>query len=62
MIGTLIDFDSFVQDCKDGFIVDYDGYGYYVHDDNVSDLIISPSDVTHDLYRKDFNKVLWLSR
>jgi len=52
----------FVQCCKNGLFTDYDGSGRYATDTEVSDITISPSDVTDDYYRKDFTHVCWYNK
>lgn len=60
--GDLMTLQDFIDCVKSGLFIDYDGYGYYVKDNMVSNIIIKPSDVLHNSIRKDFDKIVWLNR
>lgn len=60
--GDVMELKSFVSACKSGVFIDYDGHGYYVEEDQETDIMILPSDVTSGRYRKDFNQIIWFNR
>lgn len=60
--GRLIPIEEFKKDCTTGFFTDDDGIGYYATESSKSDIKVIPSDMTEDLYRKDFPYVLWFNR
>ena len=60
--GDVIPLKDFVSACKSGMFIDYDGHGYYVEEDQETDIIIHPSDVMSGRYRKDFNKIIWFNK
>lgn len=60
--GRLIPIEEFKKDCATGFFTDEDGVGYYATESSKSDIKVLPSDMTEDLYRKDFPYVLWFNR
>lgn len=53
---------EFIECCKDGGFIDYDGFGVYAFEDKKSDIKIYPSDVMNDKIRKDFTHVVWYNR
>lgn len=54
--------DEFVNDCREGYFMDYDGWGHYGTEEMESDLSIYPSDVIDENYRKDFTHVYWYNK
>lgn len=60
--GKFFTIEAFVEMSKNGELIDDDGYGYYATNGGVSDVMILPSDIIVDKYRKDFNMVLWLNK
>lgn len=56
---SLIDF---IEDVKDGYLIDYDGFGHYVKDNKDSGITIIPSDVEKNSIRKDFTEIVWFNR
>jgi hypothetical protein len=53
---------DFIDCCNDGGFIDYDGFGEYMKDGKLSDITIYPSDVTHNMVRKDFDTIVWYNR
>lgn len=60
--GNLMTIEEFVEDCKNGSLIDSDGYGYYATEIGKSDILIYPSDVIEDKFRKDFSHVIWFNK
>jgi len=60
--GDIMSVEEFITSVKDGWFIDYDGYGRYVKDGKESNITILPSDVEHNSVRKDFDKVIWFNR
>lgn len=60
--GDIMSLKDFVKNVKDGGFIDYDGYGYYIKGDKMTDIIIKPSDVGFKSIRKDFDKIIWFNR
>lgn len=60
--STKMTLAEFIEDCKDGYLIDDDGIGYYGTDTAESNLEISPSDVTEREYRTDFTHVYWYNK
>lgn len=63
MVLTL---DDFISDCKDGYLIDYDGFGYYSnskseHEDR-DELRVYPSQVTQGIINRDYKYVHWYNR
>lgn len=62
-IGDLMTIEKFVDCCKGGGFIDYDGYGYYSTQEKQSNIVILPSDITIiKEYRKDFTHIKWYNR
>lgn len=53
---------AFIDCCKSGGFIDYDGYGRYVKDGVEYNVEIIPSDVKHNSIRKDFDTIVWFNR
>lgn len=59
--GELLDVDEFVGMCITGHLIDYDGFGHLVFDDEIEDKKeVSPSD--YDSIPEDVTHVLWYNR
>lgn len=61
-VGDKMTLKKFVDCCKCGGFIDYDGFGYYATETQESSIKISPSDVTNNKYRKDFPYIIWYNR
>jgi predicted nuclease with TOPRIM domain len=60
--GDVMSLEDFINCVKCGGFIDYDGYGYYIKDNQESDIEIYPSDVKHNSIRKDFDTIIWFNR
>jgi hypothetical protein len=65
--GGLLEIDEFIGSCLEGGFIDYDGYGYYVYDDEIDDgknKEIAPSDIVHrtNYPSEDVTHILWFNR
>lgn len=66
--GDLIDIEEFIGDCVTGCFTDYDGFGYYVYDDEIDDgknKQIAPSDIvnrTSDYPSDEVTHILWFNK
>lgn len=60
--GDVMDLEDFIDNCKSGGFIDYDGSGNYVRDGRKSDITIYPSDVEYNMIRKDFDQIIWFNR
>lgn len=63
MVLTL---DEFVEDCKNGYLIDYDGFGYYSNSksehEDLDELRVYPSQVTQGGVNRDYKYVHWYNR
>jgi len=62
--GDLMTMEDFVQDCRDGRFVDYDGHGNYSDGENIYEHVpnIRPSDVLYGTVDERFSHVVWYWR
>jgi hypothetical protein len=60
--GDVMTLEDFVECCKDGGFIDYDGSGNYATEDKMTDIKVYPNDIITNMYRKDFPKVVWFNR
>lgn len=60
--GRFLTIEAFIEMSRNGELTDDDGNGYYATNGGVSDVMILPSDIIVDKYRKDFNMVLWFNK
>lgn len=60
--GDVMKMEDFVESCKNGWFIDYDGYGNYIQDDKMTDIVILPSDIKSGVFRRNFEKIIWFNR
>jgi hypothetical protein len=60
--GDVMPLTEFIDCCKSGGFINYDGFGRYVKDGKESNIEIHPSDVKHNSIRKDFDTIVWYNR
>ena len=60
--GDVMALSEFIECVKCGGFIDYDGSGNYVKDGKMSNITIYPSDVKHNMVRKDFDTIIWFNR
>lgn len=58
----LMTIEDFIDSCKCGAFIDYDGYGDYVKDNRKSNITIQPSDIAANCIRPEFTHVVWYNR
>lgn len=60
--GNVMSLEEFIECCKSGGFIDYDGYGSYVKDGQRTNITVYPSDVKHGAIRTEFDKIVWFNR
>lgn len=60
--GDVMTLEDFIECCKSGGFIDYDGSGNYARDGKMSNITIKASDVRHNTIRTDFDTVVWFNR
>lgn len=60
--GDVMSLKNFIEDCKCGNFIDYDGHGCYVKDNQITNIGIFPSDVENGNIRKEFDTMIWFNR
>jgi len=60
--GDVMPLTEFIENVECGGFIDYDGSGNYVKDGKMSNITIYPSDVKHNMVRKDFDTIIWFNR
>lgn len=60
--GDVMSLESFIGNVKSGGFIDYDGFGNYVINGKMSNIMILPSDIQHNSIRKDFDTIVWFNR
>lgn len=61
--GELMTMKEFVDCCKMGGFIDYDGWGYYATSEAINEQkTIIPSHVMKGRYDKAYSHVLWVNR
>ena len=62
--GNFIEIDTFIEWVEDGYIIDYDGYGYYATDEMMSNVEVHPSDALDGTLEHDkiFTHIVWFNR
>ena len=60
--GDVMPLKDFLDCVKSGGFIDYDGFGYYVKDNQETDIMIHPSDLHYKAIRKDFDTIVWFNR
>jgi len=59
--GDLIPWEEFQEDVKNGYLIDYDGYGRLATKTKASDMYITPS-IAKEIKPGIFTHVLWFNR
>lgn len=58
--------DEFIEDCENGFLNDYDGFGYYSNSktehESLDELLVRPSQVTRGFIDRSYKYVHWYNR
>ena len=61
--GDIIEFGEFIELCKDGSLIDYDGFGYYSDGIVMSDnTVIKPSEIVQNDYEKGWKFIVWINK
>ncbi len=60
--GDLMSLDEFIDCCKSGGFIDYDGHGKYAFKDKISDKIVIPSHIIEGNIDKNFTHVVWFNK
>lgn len=60
--GDLMTLDEFIEDCKSGCFIDYDGYGYYSDGVYETDIKVYPSNVLDGEIQYKWTHVNWYNR
>jgi len=60
--SDVMELDDFIQNCKLGGFIDYDGVGYYATATHESTVKVRPSEVMDGLVNREFTHVAWYNR
>ena len=60
--GNLFTFKDFNERCKQGCLIDYDGYGYLSTETHQTNIVIVPSMVLSTGFKTEFTHVIWFNR
>lgn len=60
--GDRMTLRSFIRDCHDGMLTDYDGIGYYATRAKMSRLVAHPSNIVKGRIRHEWSHVVWFNR
>jgi hypothetical protein len=60
--GDHMTLQEFIDACKSGCFIDYDGHGYYATATEMSDVLAQPSAIVHGQIRTDFTHVMWFNK
>lgn len=61
-IGDHMPIEEYIEYIEGGYFIDYDGFGYYATETQVSNFIARPSDLKNGKLRKDFTHIVWYNR
>lgn len=61
--GDKMTLAEFIDACKWGMFIDYDGFGYYATDTQMTDIIVYPSDITiRKEVKQEYSHVVWFNK
>lgn len=61
--GHLYPLEEFINHCKDGCFIDWDGIGYYATNDQIDrELEAKPSEILKGKVNKNFTHVMWFNK
>lgn len=62
----VLELDEFIKDCQGGWLIDYDGYGYYSNSktehEELENLRAYPSQITEGNINRAYKYVHWFNR
>lgn len=62
----VLELEEFIEDCKNGCFIDYDGFGYYSNSntdhEDLDELRVYPSQITAGIINHDYKYVHWYNR
>jgi len=60
--GDLMTAESFLVDVMSKCLIDYDGFGYYGNEKEISNITVYPSEVMKKGLDKNWTHVMWFNR
>jgi hypothetical protein len=60
--GDHMTLEVFINACKSGGFIDYDGYGQYATETKMSNEIVCPSDIESGNINEKYTHVVWFNR
>ena len=61
--ADVFEMKEFIQCCKCGGFIDYDGYGHPAVNNLMNeDILLKPSEILEDKYDKRFTHMVWFNR
>lgn len=62
----VFELDDFIEGCKNAYLLDYDGFGYYSNSrtdhENLDELRVYPSQIRGGIINRDYKYVHWYNR
>lgn len=62
----VLELDEFIEDCREGCLIDYDGFGYYSNSktdhEELDELRVYPSQIKAGVINRDYKYVHWYNR
>jgi hypothetical protein len=60
--GDHMTLDDFIDACQDGVFIDYDGCGNYATADQVTNILVHPSNITEGNIDRRWSHVVWYNK
>lgn len=60
--ACLLKINDWISDVKQGWLIDYDGFGRYSDGKEMSDIVVYPSDLKKKKIDKSWSHVVWFNR
>ena len=60
--GDIMTLKEFIEQVKDGCLIDYDGTGYYATKNRITNLSVYPSDIYKGKINKRWSHIMWFNR
>ena len=60
--GDRMSLKDFIECVECGGFIDYDGSGNYLEGEQMTNIIILPSDIKHNSIRKEFAEIIWFNK
>lgn len=60
--GELMTLEDFLEHCEHHWLIDYDGFGYYATETEMTNIKVKPSHVKRGTIDNSWSHIVWFNR